>query len=350
MPSISFNYDTDDNTLENIVTGGTNLIQGQTNSIDFRFYFADESTTPATTLTETEMASKLCLINIQRPDNSASNNIVCTPVTNDGAFYYKFLISDWVTEIAGTLSITAKLQDTIAGTTATFSVATQNIQASASQSSSTITTTQYDALLAQIGTMGSGGRLQVRAAEAIGLNDLVMFSGTLGSSGKILVKKASQTGTGNIKDNPEYKLGIAITAAAINTEFYIQTVGILENIDTSSYTEGKILVPSETVAGGLIESDNAQAPSAPFNRTPIAIVVKSHATQGILYVKQVRFPKMSQVKDVSLNYSNMTQGQTLIWDVSEQRFKAGHGGGIFYDNNLPAEADRFVNLTYFDED
>ncbi len=177
-----------------------------------------------------------------------------------------------------------------------------------------------------------------------------MFVGTVGASGKLLVSKASQTGTPNIKDNPEYKFGIAITSATNNQDFFVQTVGILDKVNTSGFTEGSILVPSATVAGGLIEADDANAPEAPLNRTPICAVIYSHQNQGILYVRPTIFPKMSQVKDVYIDYGSLTQGQGLIWDTSEARFKAGFSGGVFYDDNLPAEADRFDNLTYFDED
>ena len=76
------------------------------------------------------------------------------------------------------------------------------------------------------------------------LLDLVMYTGTVGSSGKLLVAKASQTGSINIKDHPERKMGIALTSATNNQDFYIQLNCIIDNIDTSGFTEGKILVPS----------------------------------------------------------------------------------------------------------
>ena len=354
MANIDFIYDINDETLEEIVTGGTSLNQGQTNSIEFRFYFKDftDSQNPTDALTAINMVDVPCLINIERPDGSSSNDIATTAVTTATPKYFKYVISDWVTEHSGTLTITAKRKEVTANpiVTHTYGAATQNINASASVSSDTITTAQYNALTTYLATSAGNSKVQVRASGTIDALDLVMFVGTVGASGKLLVAKASQTGTPNIKDNPEYKFGVALTSATNNEDFYVQTVGLISNVDTSGFTEQSILVPSATVAGGLIETTDANAPQAPLNRTPIAAVIYSHQNQGILYVRPTIFPKMSQVKDVYLDYSSLTQGQTLVWDTSETRFKAGFSGGVFYDDNLPAEADRFDNLTYFDEE
>lgn len=350
MANIDFYYDINNNTLETIADNSNVLNQGQTDSIEFRFYFGDyTSGSYVDALTNTNMTDNGCLLNIERPNGSASNDIVTSPIFDATPKYFKFTITDWVTQYAGTLKVTAKRFNPVTNVTQTFGIANLNILSSSSQSTDTIEDTQYQALVSYLGTAASN-RLQVRASGAISALDLVMYVGTVGSSGKLLVSKASQSGSINIKDHPERKIGIALTSATNNQDFYIQLNGIVENVDTSGFTEGKILVPSATVAGGLIEIDDANAPQAPLNRTPIAVTIYSHQNQGILWVKQIRFPKMSQVKDVYIDYNSIGQGQTLVWDTSEARFKTGFSGGVFYDDNLPAEADRFNNLTYFDED
>jgi hypothetical protein len=344
---IKFYYDTDDNTLESIDTGGLVLTQGQANSIEFHFYFKNYDT--LATFTVNQMIQKSCLLNIQRPDGSSSNNIVSTPVIDDGDYYFKLIVSDWVTAHNGTLQITAKIYDTINEITTTFGIANLNIVASASVSDDTIEDAQYQALLSYLATTGSN-RTQVVADGDIDKLDLVMFTGTVGGSGKIKVAKATQSGAINIKDNPEYVFGIALEDAVNNEVFYVQTQGIIEDVDTSGFEEGKVLVPSATVAGGLIEVDNENAPVAPLNRSPIAAVVYSHQNHGILMVRPTFFPRMGQVKDVHVNYDTITQGQGLVWNNNENRFEAGFSGGVFYDDNLPDEEDRFDNLTYFDEE
>lgn len=348
MANIDFRFDINDFTLEETISNNNVLNQGQTNSIEFRFYFGDyTSGSFVDALTNTSIVDFSCLLNIERPDGSSSNNIATTPISDASPKYYKFVISDWVTEHDGQITITPKRVNNGTNVTQTFGAINLSVLASASQSSDTIEDTQYQALVTYLQAASGSAKQEVRASGAISALDLVMFVGTVGASGKLLVSKATQA---VIKNNPEYKLGIALTDATNNQDFSIQISGIIENVDTSAFTEGKILVPSATIAGGLIESDNASAPEAPLNRTPIAAVIYSHQNQGILYVRPTIFPKMNQVKDVYLDYSQMTQGQGLVWNTTNNRFEAGFSGGVFYDDNLPAEADRFPNLTYFDED
>ena len=347
MANIDFRFDINDFTLEETISNNNVLNEGQTNSIEFRFYFGDyTSGSFVDALTNISIIDFSCLLNIERPDGSASNNIVTTPVSDVPVKYYKYVISDWVTEHDGQLVITPKRQNVVTNVTQSFGAINLSVLASASQSSDTIEDAQYQALVNYLATVGSN-RVQVRASGAIDALDLVMFVGTLGASGKLLVSKATQA---VIKENPEYKFGVALTSATNNQDFYVQTVGLIQDVDTSGFTEGSILVPSATVAGGLIEANDASAPQAPLNRTPIAAVIYSHQNHGILYVRPTIFPKMSQVKDVYLDYNQLTQGQGLVWNTTNNRFEAGFSGGVFYDDNLPAEADRFPNLTYVDEE
>jgi hypothetical protein len=350
MANIDFYYDIDDFTLETIDDNGVVLNQGQTDSIEFRFYFGSYATgTFVNSLTAINMIDNPCLLNIERPDGSASNNVATTAVTSDlNNLHFKLTISDWVTEIAGTLEITTKRFNPITEIETTFGIANLNILASASQSDDTIEDAQYQALLSYLATTANN-RMQVIADGAIDALDLVMFTGTVGGSGKIKVAKASQTGPINISSNPEYVFGIALTSATNNQEFYVQTEGMIEDVDTSGFEEGKVLVPSATIAGGLIEVDSVNAPQPPLNRMPIAAVVYSHQNQGILLVRPTFFPRMGQVKDVYVDYATIGQGEGLVWNSTTNRFETGFSGGVFYDNNLPNRDERFNNLTWFDE-
>lgn len=350
MANIDFYYDIDDFTLETIDDNGVVLNQGQTDSVEFRFYFGSYATGSfVNSLTAVNMIDNPCLLNIERPDGSASNNVATTAVTSDlNNLHFKLTLSDWVTEFAGTLEVTTKRFNPITEIETTFGIANINILTSASQSSDTIEDAQYQALLSYLATVASN-RVQVVADGDIDQLDLVMFSGTISESGKIKVAKASQSGPINIKDNPEYVFGIALTSALNNEEFYVQTEGAIEDVDTSGFEEGKILVPSATIAGGLIEVDNVDAPQPPLNRMPIAVVVYSHQNQGILFVRPTFFPRMGQVKDVYIDYDTIGQGQGLVWNSTTNRFETGFSGGVFYDDNLPPRDERFNNLTWFDD-
>jgi len=349
MANIDFYFDINDFTLETINDNSNVLNQGQTNSIEFRFYFGDyTSGSFVDALSAVNMIDNPCLLNIERPNGTSSNNVATTAIPEATPKYFKLVISDWVTEFSGTLQITTKRFNPITEVEQTFGLATLQILPSAEQSNDTIEDAQYQALLSYLATTGSN-RTQVVADGAIDELDLVMFSGTVGGSGKIKVRKATQSGAINIKDNPEYVYGIAIESASNNQEFYVQTLGVIEDVDTTSFEEGKVLVPSATIDGGLIEFDNVDAPQPPFNRMPIAVCVYSHQNHGILMIRPTFFPRMSQVKDVYIDYDTITQGQGLVWNNNENRFEPGFSGGVFYDDNLPKYDDRFDNLTWFDE-
>lgn len=347
MANIDLYYDVNNFTLETIDDNSNVLNQGQTNSIEFRFLFGDyTSGSFVDDLSLEGMISTPCLLNIERPDGSSSNNVATTASTetdSSGNLYFKLVLSDWVTEFSGTLQVTAKRYDPINDVTTTFGVANFYIVPSAEQSTDTIEDAQYQAILSYLATTGSG-RTSVIADGAISKLDLVMFSGTVGGSGKIKVAKADPTA---IKENPEIIFGIALSDAINNETFYVQTEGIIQDVDTSGFVEGSILVPSATIAGGLIEVDNQNAPQAPNNRMPIAVAIYSHQNHGILIVRPTFFPKMDQVQDVDV--TGISSGQGLIYDQTLGKFKAGFSGGVFYDNNLPDRNNRFDGMTWFDQ-
>jgi hypothetical protein len=350
--AFKFYYDTDDNTLELIDTNGNTLVQGQSNSVEFRFYFKNYDTN--VTLSLIQMFEKSCLVNIERPDGSSSNNVLTTPVIDDGDFYYKLLIGGFVTDISGTLKITAKLFENASDVTTTFGLATLNISPSASVSQSTIEDFQYQAILASFNDFINDlpiNKIDCVAFFPIAKGRLVMVSGI--ENQKLRVSEA-----GNLQDegvlvsihkNPEIILGIALNDANSGGNVVVLTQGVITDINTSMYQQGKTLVPHATINGRLIEIDNVNnfdfTPVAPKNRMPIAISIYSHETNGILFVRPTFFPLMSQVQDVDMNGIKNTN--VLTWNG--QKFIPKFMNGVYYNNDVPAVEDRFVNLTYFDE-
>ena len=340
MPNIDFYYDTADNTLETIIDNGVVLNQGQTNSISFRFFFKDYDTN--TPFTNGDILSLFCLLNIQRPDGTSSNNVATSPNTSDTC--YNLLISDWVTEKSGTLTITAKLYNAATEVTTTFGAATLQILPSATVSQDTIEDAQYQALLDSLAELQSqieARKITVRATEDLAAGDLVTYAGTLGSSGKILVAKARASGDFNINLNPEAIFGVCIEEILNNQEGEVQTNGLINNINTNSYVEGAILYPDIVNAGKLTNTPALP----PNNRMPIAISIHSHQNHGILLVRPTFFPRMSQIKDVDL--TGLQVGQILRWNGTN--FVAGYATGVFYNQNLPDEEDLVEYMTWFNE-
>lgn len=349
MPNnIDFIYDTDDNTLETINASGFVLNQGQAGGVVFRFFFKDFSPHPAppVSLTAAQIIDRQCLINIERPNGTASNNIVASPNVTD--LCYNLNISDWALALPGTLKITARLFNPVTEVTTNFGLATKQILASASVSLDTIEDQQYQAILDVLSNMTSAIYIVV-ANENIAEGDLVTFAGTTGEGGRVIVRKARASGAFNINTNPELIFGVAQVAILANAEGSVITNGFLRNIDTSAYTQGAILYPNTAVAGGLTNTIG----EAPNNRTPIAVSIYSHATEGILLIRPTIKPTLNQISDVNstevATHGNNSvlkyNSSTLRWEVIDGRTQFST---IYYNANQPTEAQTFDGMIWLD--
>jgi hypothetical protein len=344
MPNIDFYYDTADNTLETIVDSGYIINQGQASGLVFRFFFKDYDTN--TPFTNVDIFNHQCLINIERPDTTSSNNIVASPNTTN--ICYNLNVSDWATGVAGTLKVTAKLFNPSTNVTTTYGLATLQILASATVSLETIEDQQYQAILDALLDVNSQTFI-VRASESIAKGDLVTFAGTTGGSGKILVAKARASGSFNINTNPEYIFGIAAEAIANNQEGRVVTNGLIKDINTNAYTEGAILYPNISVAGGLTNT----AASPPNNRMPIAVTIYKHQNHGILIVRPTFYPTMKQIKDVDTsNISSYGSNSVLKYNSATSRWEVVDGrlsfSKIYYNPDPPASEDTFDGMIWLD--
>lgn len=191
----------------------------------------------------------------------------------------------------------------------------------------------------------AGGGLDILPVvydEDIVVGQLLQFAGTVGGSGKIKVKIATNTGEESIQIHPEYMIGIAIENGLQNENKEIMIGGVYIGLDTSGYTEGAILYPDPQNDGGLTNTE----PNAPLNRTKVAVTIYSHQNNGIIIYRPTFFPDMAHVQDVNL--AGVNDGDVLKYESSSKTFKPGKAQGVFYNNDLPSEEQRYVNLTFFD--
>ena len=198
--------------------------------------------------------------------------------------------------------------------------------------------------LGTVESLASGGLgvLQVRYDEDIEIGDLLQFAGTVGGSGKLLVKKTRNAGEDSIQVHPEYMIGIAITAGARNSEHEIFIDGVYIGLDTSDYTEQAILYPDPLNDGGLTDVE----PDAPLNRTKVAVCIYSHQNNGILIYRPTFYPDMAHIQDVDI--TGVSDGDVMKYEAATKTFKPGKAQGVFYNDDLPPEEERYNNLTYFD--
>jgi hypothetical protein len=126
-----------------------------------------------------------------------------------------------------------------------------------------------------------------------------------GATGQIAtVSKAIATGDSTSAQT----LGMITSNLANNSNGYVTVFGLLENMDTSAYTDGAQLYLSGTVAGAV----TATKPSAPIHLVYVAIVEYAHPTQGKLLVKVQNGYELDEIHDVSI--VTPVTGQTLVYN------------------------------------
>lgn len=306
MP-IEFKYDSNDFTLLEIITNGIVINQGNNDSIVCEFYFSG--------FTLSDLINHNCLINFTRPDGSSSNNVATSP--DFDKLCYKLILSDWISEIDGTLEITAKIFHPDADTEDIYGIATQEIIPSAEQSLSTIEDWQYQALLDQLSILQSEleqNKFIVTASEDIYKGDPLMLIGSVGASGKMLVARSDKT---LFNVSPQLVIGVATENIAKNAEGIMQTKGIIDKLNTSIYEEGDILYVDPAVIGGMTNV----SPITPDARIPIAAVLTKNSVNGRIIVRPTYFPKLSQVQEMQLEDLETTPNAFLKYYPAEKVWK-----------------------------
>jgi hypothetical protein len=161
----------------------------------------------------------------------------------------------------------------------------------------------------------SGSTTQVRA-QVRNETGATLTKGTVvyingGAGNKVTVTKAIATGDATSAQT----FGIIITDIPNNQNGYACVLGLLENLNTSTYTEGQQLYLSPTTAGAFTTTK----PSAPDHMVYVAIVERVHANQGTILVRISNGFELSELHDVSaLTPSN---GDLLVYETATSLWK-----------------------------
>jgi len=105
-------------------------------------------------------------------------------------------------------------------------------------------------------------------------------------------------------------LGLITADLANNSNGNVTVIGLITNIDTSTYTDGAQLYLSPTTAGAL----TATKPYAPNHLVYVAVVEHAHPTQGKLFVKVQNGYELDELHDVAAQ--SPTNGQTIVYNSS----------------------------------
>jgi hypothetical protein len=124
-------------------------------------------------------------------------------------------------------------------------------------------------------------------------------------------------------------LGLMSADLANNTNGYVTVIGLINDIDTSAYTDGAQLYLSGTTAGTL----TATKTYAPTHLVYVAVVEHAHPTQGKLFVKVQNGYELDEIHNVSAQ--SPSNGQTIIYNASTSLWEKAYitaGTGISVTN------------------
>jgi hypothetical protein len=132
---------------------------------------------------------------------------------------------------------------------------------------------------------------------------VVMAVGAVGD--RIQIAKAVADGSVSAK----YMLGLASQDILDSEEGYVQMLGEIRNLNTIAYAVGTVLYINPASAGGLTSTE----PTSPNLAEAVAIVTRSHASTGILFVRMwSQGESVSELHDVAID--TLTSGDFLKWN------------------------------------
>ena len=176
---------------------------------------------------------------------------------------------------------------------------------------------------------------------------VVQFAGSQGDH--LLIKQAVAS---EIIAQPELFMGLAENDIANNAFGNVVWFGNIIEYNAYKDDNGTNLWPNGTIlyfdssTGGLTEvrPDGLLIVVAAVEKAASS----ENAENGIL---MVRVHKGQNIADISgIDTDGVVNGDVLQYNSTTENFEAAKMKGVYFDNDLPAEADRFNNLVYFDEE
>ena len=167
-----------------------------------------------------------------------------------------------------------------------------------------------------IGRLGQDTHTLCKNTSAVSLikGRVVMFTGADPVSGRIEIGPLLADGT-----YPSYVyLGITAEAIEIGEFGMICTFGFIEGIDTSIYPEDSVLWACTINPGALVLEQDLQP--QPALHIPTAVVVKSDASTGVIFVRADTGTELNLLHDVYAE--NNEEGYTLAWNDSLNRWES----------------------------
>lgn len=158
--------------------------------------------------------------------------------------------------------------------------------------------------------LGQEMHFYVKATENIPDGSLVAFSGAQGDH---ILASLVDLSDPNFKDI--YIIGVATQTLTANSFGYITSFGKVHTLNTLQWAEGTILYADPNTVGGLTSTK----PQYPNPAISIAAVLRSHSSQGTIFVR----PKFNSNLDdlYNVGISSPTTGDLLVYDGTSSSWK-----------------------------
>jgi len=107
-------------------------------------------------------------------------------------------------------------------------------------------------------------------------------------------------------------LGVMTESATGGAKAFCTTFGLVRDLDTSALTEGAAIWLSPTVPGGMTTTKPANG----YHLVLIGYCLRSHANNGVIFVKVANGYELDELHDVDINAGTLVSGQVLTYNGS----------------------------------
>lgn len=166
---------------------------------------------------------------------------------------------------------------------------------------------------------GGNVTLQIGQEQVIRVKN---STGSLIANGSVVYIESSDGTNFNVvkalatsDDTSAQTLGVVTEDLNNGGHGFVTTFGLVRGIDTSALTEGAVAYLSGTTAGGL----QATKPVAPVHLVSVGHVLRSHATNGVLFVKVQNGYEIDELHDVLV--TSKAEGDVLQYEASTNLWK-----------------------------
>lgn len=155
--------------------------------------------------------------------------------------------------------------------------------------------------------VGQSEAVPVKHADNAGLakGAVVYVAGSDGTNKTVRLAQATSDTTSS------KTFGVVAETVTGGGKAFCVTFGMLRGLNTSALTEGAVAWLSPTVAGAMTTTK----PSAPDHLVAVGFVIRSHATQGVVFVSPQNGYELEELHNVAI--SNPQNGDVLTYNAAQ---------------------------------